>query len=108
MRCIQRHRERRTFRSASEVMLRISPERLNPICVAIADTSHKESLYGLGSFMVNRWMLFVQPSRFLPFLTVFLLAGAVLATPANKAALERHYDKFLARELARCTTCHLP
>lgn len=30
------------------------------------------------------------------------------ATPANKAALERHYDKFLTKELAHCTTCHLP
>jgi hypothetical protein len=30
------------------------------------------------------------------------------ATPANKAALERHYDRFLSKDLARCTTCHLP
>lgn len=30
------------------------------------------------------------------------------ATPSNKAALERHYDRFLAKGLARCTTCHLP
>jgi len=37
-----------------------------------------------------------------------LLAHAASATPANKAALEKHYDKFLTRELARCTTCHLP
>ena len=46
-----------------------------------------------------------------------VLAGAALAllplatvqaTPANKATLERYYDRFLARELARCTTCHLP
>ena len=29
-------------------------------------------------------------------------------TPANKAALEKHYDRFLARNLARCATCHLP
>ena len=29
-------------------------------------------------------------------------------TPANKAALERHYEKFLSKDLARCTTCHLP
>jgi len=29
-------------------------------------------------------------------------------TPANKLALEKHYDKFLAKDLARCTTCHLP
>ena len=30
------------------------------------------------------------------------------ATPANKSALEKHYDRFLAKELNRCTTCHLP
>jgi hypothetical protein len=30
------------------------------------------------------------------------------ATPANKAALERHYDRFLSKTLDRCTTCHLP
>ena len=30
------------------------------------------------------------------------------ATPANKAALKRHYDTFLSESLNRCTTCHLP
>ena len=35
-------------------------------------------------------------------------AASAMATPANKAALEKHYDKFLAKNLARCTTCHLP
>ncbi len=30
------------------------------------------------------------------------------ATPANRAALDRHYDRFLSKELNRCTTCHLP
>jgi len=30
------------------------------------------------------------------------------ATPANRAALERHYDRFLSRSLAQCRTCHLP
>ncbi len=35
-------------------------------------------------------------------------AGAACATPSNKAALERYYDKFLGKELNRCTTCHLP
>ncbi|MDB6155359.1 MAG: hypothetical protein JWL90_3812 [Chthoniobacteraceae bacterium] len=40
----------------------------------------------------------------------FALAGAapLLATPSNKAALERHYERFLEKNLARCTTCHLP
>src|SRR5262245_14777536 len=32
----------------------------------------------------------------------------ILATPANKAALKRHYDSFLSESLNRCTTCHLP
>lgn len=43
-------------------------------------------------------------------LTAGLLLGVAptAATPANKAALEKHYDRFLARPLARCTTCHLP
>jgi len=43
-------------------------------------------------------------------LLVLLLAGVVFApaTPANRAALEGHYDRFLAKELNRCTTCHLP
>ena len=37
-----------------------------------------------------------------------LLAAPLGATPANKMALARHYDKFLSKELNRCTTCHLP
>ena len=36
-----------------------------------------------------------------------MLANA-LATPANKTALARHYDSFLADSLNRCTACHLP
>ncbi|PYI88083.1 MAG: hypothetical protein DME26_04205, partial [Verrucomicrobia bacterium] len=39
---------------------------------------------------------------------LLLFTLPVQATPANKAALERHYDKFLAKDLARCTTCHWP
>ena len=31
-----------------------------------------------------------------------------MATPVNKAGLERHYDKFLGAGLNRCTTCHQP
>ena len=30
------------------------------------------------------------------------------ATPANRSALDRHYDHFLSKDLSRCTTCHLP
>jgi hypothetical protein len=31
-----------------------------------------------------------------------------LATPANKAAMERYYEHFQAKSLKQCTTCHLP
>ncbi len=43
-------------------------------------------------------------------LTVLALFSVqtALATPANKSALKRHYDTFLAESLNRCTTCHLP
>ena len=42
-------------------------------------------------------------------LFVALFTGpSIFGTPANKAGLEQHYDKFLAHNLARCTTCHLP
>jgi hypothetical protein len=37
-----------------------------------------------------------------------LAAVTVQATPANRAALERHYDRFLPRKLAQCSVCHLP
>lgn len=45
---------------------------------------------------------------------LFLVLGSwlaipgVMGTPANRAALEKHYDRFLTKELNRCTTCHLP
>lgn len=40
---------------------------------------------------------------------VLLAAPApTLATPANKTALVKHYDKFLPKALNACTTCHLP
>src|ERR1043166_638187 len=39
---------------------------------------------------------------------VLLSPSAGEATPANRAALERYYDKFLPKDLNRCTTCHLP
>lgn len=44
-------------------------------------------------------------------IVVWLLLAVVptlRATPANRAALGAHYDRFLAKELNRCTTCHLP
>src|SRR5262245_50790745 len=41
-------------------------------------------------------------------LACFVWASAALATPANRAALDRHYDRFLAKGLNQCTTCHLP
>jgi hypothetical protein len=42
-------------------------------------------------------------------LACLLFSPAVApATPANRAALERHFDRFLSADLNRCTTCHLP
>jgi hypothetical protein len=42
-------------------------------------------------------------------LIVFLASTPwLLATPANKAALERDFGRFLTKGLDRCTTCHLP
>src|SRR5258706_10187991 len=31
-----------------------------------------------------------------------------MATPTNKAAMDRHLDRFLHKNLDTCTTCHLP
>jgi hypothetical protein len=48
----------------------------------------------------------------IPFCLVFLFALACTsparATPANKAAFNRYFDRFLAKNLQTCTTCHLP
>jgi hypothetical protein len=40
--------------------------------------------------------------------TLFCATFFAGGTPANRTALEKHYDNFLAKNLARCTTCHLP
>src|SRR5688572_2362034 len=57
----------------------------------------------------------IQPARCLRVISQLMAAfagilvgGSAFGTPANKAALEKHYDRFLARSLNRCTTCHLP
>jgi hypothetical protein len=44
----------------------------------------------------------------LAFLAAFAVAFRAEATPANRAGLSEHYDRFLSKELNRCTTCHLP
>lgn len=50
-----------------------------------------------------------RPWRWFWLLGVWMgCAVAGWATPSNKAALEKHYDRFLSRPLSRCTTCHLP
>jgi len=43
-------------------------------------------------------------------LCVLLLLGCVetMATPANRAALAKHFNKFLPGNLNKCTVCHLP
>jgi hypothetical protein len=47
-------------------------------------------------------------SRQLVLAALLTLPGLSAATPANKAALVKHYDSFLAKSLNACTTCHLP
>ncbi len=42
------------------------------------------------------------------FIVAALLPSMAQATPANKAALVRHFDHFLSKNLQACTTCHLP
>lgn len=39
---------------------------------------------------------------------ILLGHGTAHATPANKIALVRYYDRHLPRRLDNCTTCHLP
>ncbi len=41
-------------------------------------------------------------------LLLLAAVASAFATPANRAALGRHYDRFLPAELNKCTTCHLP
>src|SRR6266550_5094395 len=38
----------------------------------------------------------------------WLIAPLALATPANKAAIARHFDRFLGKNLQTCSLCHLP
>lgn len=53
--------------------------------------------------------LFIQRCQPLfAWVLMWLSAISVGASPANRAALEKHYDRFLVRELAGCSTCHLP
>lgn len=52
-----------------------------------------------------------RPACFLLSLSALILclsATSLRATPANKAALERHFGDFLGSGLRSCTTCHLP
>src|SRR6059058_865452 len=39
---------------------------------------------------------------------VFVFSPLARATPANKAAIERHLDRFLVKNLQSCSLCHLP
>jgi hypothetical protein len=51
--------------------------------------------------------LSIIATAFVAVLTVFVTSPAS-ATPANKAALEKHFDRFLAKDLQSCSVCHLP
>jgi hypothetical protein len=57
-------------------------------------------------------MHFVAPQLLRRLAILALAAGSFAqmawATPANKAAFERHFDSFLSANLRACTTCHLP
>ena len=55
---------------------------------------------------MNLRALSLQPALLSLFL-LCLCAGAG-ATPANRAALDRHFGTFLPKKLDSCTTCHLP
>src|SRR5438128_513098 len=47
--------------------------------------------------------------RFILSLCVLIaVSGGAWATPANKAAFVRHFDRLLGKNLQSCTTCHLP
>lgn len=41
-------------------------------------------------------------------ISLLLASLSSSATPANKAAFKRHYDRFLPAALNNCATCHLP
>ena len=47
-------------------------------------------------------------TRLIAFALWLLFVAIGNATPANKAALVRHYGRFLPKELQNCTTCHKP
>jgi hypothetical protein len=51
----------------------------------------------------------LRPVQFCFALILALTWGhAASANPANKAAFDRYFDRFLAKNLQTCTTCHLP
>ena len=47
------------------------------------------------------------PIWLLPIAWSLGVVSAATATPANKAALLRHYERFLPKERQSCTTCHV-
>jgi hypothetical protein len=64
---------------------------------------------GFFDVLQNGKAFFVRVTRyFVLMLAGFAWAAALRATPANKAALQRHFGPFLGKGLDRCTTCHLP
>ena len=70
-------------------------------------------LTGLGTGRAQPGALRAATALLYPALSAITILSlwfspAAQATPANKAALERHYDRFLTKNLNRCSTCHLP
>src|SRR5436190_1300088 len=39
---------------------------------------------------------------------ILLAASPSQSTPANRIGMDRYFDRFLAKKLNACTTCHLP
>ncbi len=74
---------------------------------AVADSA---CLYFQGGEEINTGCCLQRGTGIGLAIVLFVSLGLVdsSATPANKSALEKHYDRFLAKELNRCTTCHLP
>ncbi len=52
---------------------------------------------------------YLRSFRFVAAAFIVVASGIIsMATPVNRAGLERHYGPLLSKDLDRCTTCHLP
>src|SRR4051794_20540924 len=49
----------------------------------------------------------IESNRLVVCVVAVFLAAPAFGTPADKAAFERHLDRFLPKKLQSCNTCHL-